>query len=175
MKFEFKCGSGKPECIPIYDVCDGIDHCLDKSDELNCPSGSSSPVSTLNSFTSKPSGGSNKINNNNKQNSNIDDLSDLLLPNTDDVSSDYDEYETKLLKQQDSIIKHLKELEEANLLERQRNKPQEERFKTPKGYLDSFLKSASNIEPFVPKKSTSTKSTTTKKREKVTFYGINQV
>ena len=40
-RFEFECANeGQPlvypQCIAIYDKCDGIIHCKDNSDELNC-------------------------------------------------------------------------------------------------------------------------------------------
>ncbi|XP_065321042.1 uncharacterized protein LOC135928508 [Gordionus sp. m RMFG-2023] len=36
-EYEFKCLSGSPSCIAIYDVCDKIPHCQDGSDEIDCP------------------------------------------------------------------------------------------------------------------------------------------
>ena len=40
-RFQFECANeGQPliypQCIAIYDKCDGIIHCKDNSDELNC-------------------------------------------------------------------------------------------------------------------------------------------
>ena len=40
-EFQFQCLNvgqplASPQCIAVYDACDGINHCADKSDEMDC-------------------------------------------------------------------------------------------------------------------------------------------
>lgn len=45
--FEFECANDGqpmtfPQCVALYDTCDGIEHCSDGSDERQCPQRASS-------------------------------------------------------------------------------------------------------------------------------------
>ncbi|CAF0990659.1 unnamed protein product [Brachionus calyciflorus] len=104
--YEFTCLSNK-QCIPIYDVCDSIPHCDDKSDELNC--NLEQIIKTTSKKMSTKTTSKNRI-------------------NTDDY--DDSEYEYDLVKQQNDIIAHLKELEELN----------SNRFYHKPDFFDSFMK-----------------------------------
>lgn len=109
----------------------------------------------------------------------------MYNPQTDD---EFDDYKLKLFEKENSILKHLIELEEAKESERKNkasesgrkissSKQDEPVFKTPKGYLDSFLKPDPDwVAASANKK---TKSTTTKKtsssttkKPKYFFHGI---
>lgn len=88
------------QCIPIYDVCDSIAHCEDKTDELNCDSNKTSTIQAKSTTKS---------------------LVDL---------ADYDEdYERDLLRQQNEILEHLRQLEEQN----------SNRFYHSKNFLENFM------------------------------------
>lgn len=101
-----------------------------------------------------------------------------------------DDYETaKLFEKESSILKHLIELEEAKEADRRKqgggrtNSKQDQQsdlqpvFKTPEGYLDSFLKPDSNwpiVSKATTKKSptgTTKKASTSTKKSKYFFHG----
>lgn len=201
-KYEFTCVKSGT-CIAIYDVCDNIDHCDDKSDELNCPN---SPIVV------KPKTTTNKaviINENkpvkskdepqkskNKPFKQSDDVFDDLpsksrledeeaseidaLLNTKqqlDAASDYgDELDQlKLIKQQNLIIEHLKELEEADLRQKSQNNKNKYNNKNYNNLDDIFDDQTdlfdSKINWSKKPATTSTKSTT-KTKLKPIFHGI---
>lgn len=111
----------------------------------------------------------------------------MYNPQTDD---EFDDYKLKLFEKENSILKHLIELEEAKESERKNkasengrkisaSKQDEPVFKTPDGYLDSFLKpdpdwAATSANNNKKTKSSSTKKTSssTTKKPKYFFHGI---
>ncbi|RNA24532.1 Low-density lipo receptor-related 11 [Brachionus plicatilis] len=96
--YEFTCLKIK-QCIPVYDVCDSIAHCEDKTDELNCDSNSTSTA--------------------------------MRQKMTTKATLDYyEDYEQDLIRQQDEILEHLRQLEA-----RQRS----DRFYHPKNFLEKFM------------------------------------
>lgn len=164
-KFEFKCLSNE-KCIPIYDVCDSIDHCDDKSDELNCTYNENN-----NNNNKEVKASSKSIASTTKQTqlkSKDNDQSSPTEPEENEINDFLNYYvekedEMKLLKQQNQIIEHLKQLED------------KVHFKTSKDFLDSFMKSPGDSAKS-PKYKTSTYSTKTTKKPttanpKVVFHG----
>jgi hypothetical protein len=163
--FEFKCKTND-KCIPIYDVCDSIEHCDDKSDELNCTRTDEAVAVAVSASTLKQTTTTKRI----KQ---VPKLTGKQKPSEDDqglgtdeeeLSKDYaendaedDDYDLRLLKQQNEIIEHLKQLEAEKKVD----------FKTPKGFLDSFFKSELDNQPKYQSSSTS-RSRTTKAKTKTT-------
>jgi len=146
-EYEFTCTLSK-QCIPIYDVCDSIEHCDDKTDEFNCPNDAD------------------KFKNNFK-NEKLS-LSKPLLTSQENLA-----YDNDLVERQNSIIDHLKELEEQNLFKKNKENKNDIIFKTPDGYLESFMKQINHIKS--SKASTKTKSTvlfSNKQSGKFLFNGI---
>lgn len=124
--YEFRCKSDG-RCIAIYDVCDSINHCADKSDEANCNKTVEAPPKQASMYNSKTDEPKVKPVTDN-------DLDDYLQ--SDDLDSV--NYESELAKQQSSIIKHLKELEQQKTQEKLNKKKVV--YETDKNFLDSFMK-----------------------------------
>lgn len=138
-EYEFTCSISK-QCIPIYDVCDSIEHCDDKTDEFDC------------------------------QNYFKNDKFSLLKPVP--ISQENLEYDD-LVERQKSIIDHLKELEEQKLFKNNKEDKNDIVFKTPNGYLESFMKPVIDIKS--TKASTKSRITTffsNKQSDKLIINGI---
>jgi len=108
-------------CIAIYDVCDNIDHCDDKSDETHCESitnkdslSANEKGKQLHDLHKAKENAKNKDAQVSKEKDEAEPKAESTLKQTDKDSSDLsveDIEKLKLLKQQAIIIDHLKELE----------------------------------------------------------------
>ena len=106
-------------CIAIYDVCDNIDHCDDKSDETHCESITNKESLSANEkgkqlydlHKSKENIKANAL----KEKDDVETKIENVLKKPEKDSSEFnseDIEKLKLLKQQSLIIDHLKELED---------------------------------------------------------------
>jgi len=108
-------------CIAIYDVCDNIDHCDDKSDETHCESitnkdslSANEKGKQLHDLHKAKENAKNKDAQVSKEKDDAEPKAESTLKQTDKDSSELsveDIEKLKLLKQQALIIDHLKELE----------------------------------------------------------------
>lgn len=156
-------------------MCDSIAHCDDGSDEVNCTAltstikastrttqideQKSNKKTTKKNFKTNHKQTTRKVKQKLNEKDYFDSLKEqeelesLLNENNDessdsgveyDLNDDYDDY--KLLKQQNSIIEHLKELEQVNRFRvgfgRKGKEKEKEKIahETPKDFLDSFMK-----------------------------------